>query len=131
MKLITLAILAAMATGAEARVQLKDDATIEDGLKVVAIGKILYKGCEQIKPRRLKAFSFARSLQSRARALGYSDDEIDAYLDSDADKDRVKSKARAYLQARGVDFAKPATLCTVGAAEIQAETAVGRFLRWR
>jgi len=131
MKLVTFAVLAALTTSAEARVQLKDDATIEDGLKTVAIGKMLYKGCDRITPRRIKAFSFARSLQSRARALGYSDTEIDAYLDSDTDKTRVKSKARAYLASKGVDFAKPSTLCSVGAVEIQTETAVGQFLRLR
>lgn len=131
MKFVTMAVLAAMTTGAEARVQLKDDATIENGLKTVAIGKMLYKGCDQISPRRLKAFSFARSLQSRARALGYSDAEIDAYLDSDIDKGRVKAKARAYLISKGVDFQASETLCTVGAAEIKGETAVGRFLRLR
>jgi hypothetical protein len=131
MKLVTLVILAALAGGAEARVQLKDDVTIENGLKTVAIGKMLYKGCDRISPRRIKAFAFARSLQLRARELGYSDAEIDAYLDSDTDKGRVKSKARAYLAAKGVDFANPATLCVVGAAEIKEQTAVGRFLRLR
>jgi hypothetical protein len=131
MKLATLIVLTALTTGAEARVQLKDDPTIESGLKVVAIGKMLYRGCEQISPRRIKAFSFARSLQSRARGLGYSDAEIDAYLDSDVDKERVKSSARAYLRAKGVDFSKTSTLCSVGAAEIKEETAVGQFLRLR
>ena len=132
MKLVALMTLAALTTGAaEARVSLKDDATIESGLRTVAIGKMLYKGCEQISPRRIKAFSFARSLQSRARDLGYSDAEIDAYLDSDADKQRVKTKARAYLKAQGANFAKPSTLCGVGAAEIKGGTAVGQFLRLR
>lgn len=131
MKLLTLAIFVALAAPAEARVKLQDDKTIEDGLQVVAIAKLLYRGCDNITPRRIKAFSFARSLQSRARDLGYSDAEIDAYLDSDTDKARVKGKARAYLKARGVDFKTSAKLCSVGATEIRAETSVGQFLRLR
>ena len=111
-----------------ARVALQDDAMIEDGLQIVATGRMLVKGCEAISPRRLRAFSFVRSLQKRARDLGYSDAEIDQYLDSDRDKDRVKAKARKYLEARGVNFNEPETLCSVGLAEIQAETTVGRFL---
>ncbi len=131
MKLMTLAILAAMTMPVEARTKLQDDTTIENGLTVVAIGKLLYKGCDNISPRRIKAFSFARSLQSRARGLGYTDAEIDAYLDSETDKNRVKKKARTYLSSRGVDFDNPATLCSVGASEIKTETDVGKFLRLR
>ena len=131
MKLITLAVLVAMTTSADARVQLKDDAVIEDGLVLVSTGKMLYRGCDAIAPRRLKALSFARSLQKRAQSLGYSNAEIDAYLDSETDKDRVKAKARAYLTGKGADLASSASLCSVGAVEINQETSVGRYLRLR
>lgn len=131
MKLVTLTILAAMTLPADARASLQSDTTIENGLVIVATGKMLYKGCDNITPRRIKAFSFARSLQLRARELGYSDAEIDAYLDSDTDKARVKSKARAYLKKQGADLSDPVSLCSVGASEIQSETSVGKFLRLR
>lgn len=131
MKFLTFVLVFALAGTVQARTALKDDPMIEDGLQIVATGKMLYRGCDAITPRRIKAFSFARSLQKRARALGYSDAEIDAYLDSEADKKRIKAKARNYLEGRGVDFKAPATFCKVGQSEIAKETAVGRFLRSR
>lgn len=121
--------LAASAVAAEARTRLQDDQVIEDGLRVVAIGKMLQRNCEAISPRRLKALSFALSLQRRARKMGYSDAEIDAYLDSEADKARIKAGARRYLEARGVEFENPSSFCTVGRGEIQNATNVGQFLR--
>ncbi len=127
--LIIAALLMAGTASAEARVALKDDKTIEAGLVTVAIGKVLYKSCEDISPRRIKAFSFARSLQSRAKSLGYSNAEIDAYLDSERDKDRVKAKAAKYLKSKGADMSNPASICAVGKKEIATETSVGKFLR--
>lgn len=126
--IILLLALGATATAADARVRLQDDKIIENGLRLVSIGKMLYRNCDDIKPRRFRAFQFARSLQSRARKMGYSDAEIDAYLDSDKDKDRIKGQARKYLEARGVNFSQPATFCKVGRAEIAAETTVGNLL---
>lgn len=121
--------LAAGAAASEARTPLSEDMVIEDGLRLVAIGKLLYRNCDAISPRRIKAFNFARSLYNRARELGYSDAEIDAYLDSDPDKDRVKASARAYLEMRGVQFGSASSFCEVGIAEIREETSIGQFLR--
>lgn len=117
------------ATAADARVALKDDKTIESGLVLVAAGKILRDTCDDITPRVLRAMSFARSLESRAKGLGYSRSEIDAYLKSDTDKARVKGKARAYLTSRGADMGQPATICAVGRDEIANGTSLGRLLR--
>jgi len=127
--LLFTAILMAGTASAEARVALKDDRTIENGLVIVAIGKVLYKTCNEITPRRIKAFGFARSLQSRAKSLGYTDAEIDAYLDSKKDKARVKAKAAAYLKSKGAKMDDPASICAVGRKEVAAQTGVGKFLR--
>ncbi|WP_159808261.1 DUF5333 domain-containing protein [Litoreibacter roseus] len=127
--MILAAALVASTASADARTRLQDDATIDNGLKIVAIGKMLTDKCSAIEPRRIKAFGFALSLQQRAKGLGYSDAEIDAYLDNDTEKKRIKSAARAYLRARGADFKKPETFCAVGKAEISNETKVGQYLR--
>lgn len=126
---VVAALFAAGAVQAQARVPLNEDRVLEDGLLVVAIGDYLRDNCEEIDARFWRSFNFARSLQARAYELGYSDDEIEAYLDDDAEKARVRAKARAYLEARGVVFGQPETFCTVGRAEISAETSVGRFLK--
>ena len=64
--------VAATTSLADARVALKDDKTIENGLVLVATGKILRDTCTDITPRVIKAISFARSLQARAKSLGRS-----------------------------------------------------------
>lgn len=114
---------------AQARVPLPEDRAIEDGLTLVAIGNELRKNCDAVSPKYLKTYNFVRGLHSRAKSLGYSEAEIEAYLDSDPDKARVDARARAYLTARGVDYASPETFCTVARAEIANGTSVGNFLR--
>lgn len=120
--------LAATAAPATARTALKDDPTIENGLVMVAVGKMLRDSCKDISPRYVQAYTFAKSLETRARKLGYSRDEIDAYLKSKADKERVKGKARAWLAARGARPGDTASLCAAGRAEI-ATGALGRFMQ--
>lgn len=120
------ALVAAMAlgaSGASARTALQDDATIENGLVLVAVGKMMRDQCPDISPRYIKAFAFAKSLESRAKSLGYSSAEIDAYLKSKSDKKRVKAKARDWIASRGDD------VCEVGRAEIAGGTTLGALLR--
>ena len=111
------------ASVAQARTALKDDATIENGLVLVAVGKMMRDQCADISPRYIPAFAFAKSLESRAKKLGYSSAEIDAYLKSKDDKARVKAKARDWIAARGGDA------CAVGRAEIAGGTTLGGLLR--
>lgn len=125
---VALAVVGSTAL-AQARVPLPEDRAIEDGLTLVAIGNELRKNCSAVSPKYLKTYNFVRGLHNRAKSLGYSEAEIEAYLDSDPDKARVDARARAYLTARGVDYGQPETFCTVARAEIQRGTSVGSFLR--
>ena len=108
---------------AQARTALQDDPTIENGLVLVAAGKMLRDECDDISPRYFKAIAFARALERRAKKLGYDRGEIEAYLDSRTDKNRVKGKARAWLASRGDD------ICAVGRAEIAGGTTLGGLLK--
>lgn len=120
---IVAAALAMAAPMASARTALQDDATIENGLVLVAVGKMMRDECPDISPRYIKAFAFAKSLESRARKLGYNRAEIDAYLKSKSDKKRVKAKARDWIAARG------GNVCEVGRAEIAKGSTLGALLR--
>ncbi len=122
-------VLLATTAAADARVALQDSKTIEDGLVIVAIGDALRKNCDTITPRVFRAYGYARKLYNQARALGYSDDEIDAYLDSEADKARVRGKAGAYLAKQGVKKDDPASYCAAGQSEIERNTQIGVLLR--
>lgn len=124
-----LALGLAGASGADARVPLGEDAELRDGLTLVAAGNYLRRNCDAVTPRIFRALSYAQKLHNRGRALGYSDAEIEAFLDDEDEKDKVKARAKAYLEARGVDFDEPETFCTVALAEIQDGTGVGWFLK--
>ncbi|MEX0311253.1 MAG: DUF5333 family protein, partial [Tateyamaria sp.] len=61
--------------------------------------------------------------------LGYSDKEIRAYVDSDAEKDRMRAKGEAYLAQHGVSYDNPNSFCTLGQREIERNSAIGVYLR--
>lgn len=127
--LLTTALFLALSTSADARVALKDDAKIENGLTLFAIGDRLDETCTDISVREFKTKAYALSLFNHARGLGYSASEIDAYLDSDTDKQRIKSRAASYLKSKGADMNNPASICAVGKKEVVDQTSVGRYLR--
>lgn len=130
MRLILSAVLAiAVATPVLAKPPLRDVAEIDDGLMAIAIADEIRKSCDDISARMVRAMSTIRSLKKRAEALGYSDEEIDDYVTSKAEKKRMRAKATAYLSSRGVEASDTKALCRFGKTEISRETDIGRLLR--
>ncbi|MBV2360568.1 DUF5333 domain-containing protein [Thalassococcus sp. CAU 1522] len=117
-----------LAAPAAAKPPLRDVAKIDDHLMAVAIADEIRKSCEDISPRMIKAYSVLRSLKSDARALGYSDEEIEDYVTSKAEKARMRAKADAWLKARGVDPKDRAALCAFGKTEIARGSRIGELL---
>jgi len=131
-KTLTVALTTLMLTaqnGAAAAQSLRDDKQIDDGLTVIAAGDMIQKYCDTISPRWFAAYSFARSLESRAKSLGFSDQEIEDYVENKAEKARVKGQARAYLVSQGLDPALPETYCEVGRYEIERNSQIGVLLK--
>jgi hypothetical protein len=104
-------------------------AHITEGLINTAIAYEIDRVCESIDGRTLEGISFLWSLKQHASELGFSDDEIRAYVDDDTEKDRLEAIARDRLRAMGAVEGEPETYCTLGRAEIAARSEVGRFLR--
>ncbi len=121
--------LTALALPAQAKQPLREVAEVEQAILVIGQADEIRRMCPEIEPRRVKVVFFILSLENRARALGYSKDEIDAYLDSDADKARLKTKAASLLAAKGVDTSDPQSYCAVGMREIQKSSQIGALLR--
>lgn len=114
---------------AEARPPLSDVAEIDDTLMVIAIADDIRKRCDGIDARLWRALRTIQALEARARDLGYSDDEIEAYVSADAEKARMRAKALAWLDGQGVDGGDAAALCAYGRQAIAQDTPVGRLLR--
>ncbi|AHM02638.1 hypothetical protein roselon_00181 [Roseibacterium elongatum DSM 19469] len=108
---------------------LRDDPTLRDGLTVFAIGRRIDRRCDEIDARRLQAFGFLRGLVHHAESLGFTRDEIEAYVEDEDEQERYKQIARAYFAERGVDWRDNDGICRVGRDEISSGSPIGRLLR--
>jgi hypothetical protein len=131
MRLLTALLIASLSfSGAAfAKLALRDVAEIDDALMHVAIADAIRKSCNDINARLIRAYSELTRLKSLARDLGYSEDEVEAYVTSKAEKARMKVKAEQYLQANGVRLDDIPALCRFGQEQIQAQTVIGQLLR--
>lgn len=127
--LIACVTLILPAAAVAAKPALRDVAEIENTLFAVAIADEVRDNCASINARMFKAIGVLRALRARANKLGYSDGEIRAYIESDAEKARMRAKGERFLKANGVSYAKPETFCTFGRAEIAKSSAIGALLR--
>lgn len=126
-------LLAAAVPGvsASARPALSEVPEIENTLFAVAVADAVRDRCEGIDARLVKAYGVLWSIRARANELGYSDEEIRAYVDSDREKARMRAKGEAFLAQRGVSLDKTETLCAFGREEIARNSAIGALLKAR
>ena len=127
--LMTAAVLATALTGAARAEGLADEPEIRDGLLVVGMAYEISRKCESIDARKLTGIRTLLNLKSRARELGYSSEEIDAYIDDKTEKARLEGIARGQLAQLGVIADDPETYCVVGRDQIAKGTGIGRLLR--
>lgn len=125
------AIIVMAVTAADARPSLRDVPKIENGLFSIAVADKIRSECGDISARMLRALSELKSLESHARGLGYTKDEIKSYIRSDAEKNRMRAKRDAYLATQGVVKTDPATYCAAGRAEIKNSSQIGALLKAR
>ena len=112
-----------------AQTALKDVAKVRDGIIYVGMAYEISEQCDSIGARLFRGLGYLQSLRRHARDLGYSEAEIDAYINDEAEKDRLEGIARAQLASLGAVPGQEATYCTVGRAQMDASTRVGWLLR--
>lgn len=130
---MTRAVLAFIVLAAPAAAQdvpaLSRDPRITEGLFATAMAYEIGRVCPTLDGRRVEGLAFLLSLQAYARSQGFSQDEIDAYIDDEAEFDRLEGIARERLAGMGAVEGQPGTYCAVGQAEIAKGSQVGRLLR--
>jgi hypothetical protein len=119
-------VLALFASAASAG--LEDETRITEGLITVGIAYEISEVCPEIGARRLRGLRYLLALRAAAADLGYSETEIESFIDDDAAKDRLEAVARARLAAKGAREGDVAAHCRVGAAELAADSQIGRLL---
>ena len=77
------------------------------------------------------AWTTINALESRAKRMGYSDEEIEDYVTSKAEKKRMRKRGEAFLKARGVALDNDAAYCTFGREEIAKGSQIGVLLKER
>ena len=108
---------------------LDQEVEINEGLIAISMADRIRTSCPEISARFIEAFIFLKSLESKALALGYDGSEIKAFINDADEKDRVLGLAHARLATIGALPDQPATYCTVGLAEIQTGSAIGKLLK--
>jgi len=129
---LSMGVAAAQArTQAEVNAALRADSEIFNGLYVMGIAHGIRDTCPTIDARMLRANSLALTLYNRARSLGFSYDEVRAFLRDDEQKADLRAIVIAYYNSRGAQVEQPETICALGEAEIAAGTSAGALLRAR
>jgi uncharacterized membrane protein len=107
---------------------LGNEAAITEGLIATAIAYEIGKECDGVDARILRGLAYLNSLRDEARRLGYSNQEIDAYIDDEEAKDRIEALARERFAALGGVEGDAESYCAVGRAEIAKGSQIGQLL---
>ena len=126
----TLALCLGVPFGAaQAKPSIRDVPELYEPLFYIAVANEIRKTCPDISERRLKGINALWSLRNRANQLGYSDKEIEAFYESEAERARMAERGEAYLARFGERRDDPASLCAFGRAEIERNSAIGVYLK--
>ncbi|NAZ35807.1 DUF5333 domain-containing protein [Rubellimicrobium sp. CFH 75288] len=101
---------------------------ITEGLIDTAIAYEIGRVCDSLEGRRLQGLAFLWSLEGHARRLGFSNEEIQAYIRNREEKARLEGIARARLRAMGAVEGQAETYCAVGRAEMEKGSRIGGLL---
>jgi len=122
-------VFVTLAASSSAKPALKDVPEVRDGLIAVGIAYEISEQCKDIRARWLRGVNYLERLKGRAKTMGYSQAEIDAYVDNRDEQRRLEGIARAQLADMGARANDSASYCSVGRAEMEEGSLVGYFLR--
>jgi len=125
------ALMLAIPVMAAGKPPLREVSQIDDRMLWVAIAIEISDRCDSIEPRTLRGLNYLWSIRSEAQKLGYSNAEIKAYVDSKAEKDRMRGRGEVYVRAQGLNPENNADLCKLGQAEVAKASQIGAFLRMK
>lgn len=108
---------------------LQQEEDINRGLLVVAVADKIRRECDSIGGRLFTARSYANALKDMASERGYSDDEIDAYINDKQNKAAMRERRNAYYEKHGASNLDPNSLCVLGRSEINKNSQIGRLLK--
>ena len=120
---------AAIAGSASTKPGLPGETDINNGLLAVAAADKIRRECDSISARFFRARSYLNGLKELASERGYTESEIDAYINNDAEQDKMRAKRNAYFKSKGASNLDPDSLCVLGREEIRKNSQIGSLLR--
>lgn len=125
------ALCLAVPVPAASAASLAQETDINDALFVIAVANEIRKECDSISPRLFTAIGRMNDLKAEARRRGYSDDEIDAYVNDKEEKRKMRERRNDYIRAQGAIPDDGPSLCALGRTEIAKQSAIGALLKAR
>ncbi|MCA0045267.1 DUF5333 domain-containing protein [Celeribacter litoreus] len=122
----------AMMSGAAAAAELpplREQKAIDTNMLWAGLAIETSDQCPTLDLRTFKGLTFLWGVKTDASDLGYTDDQIRAYVESDAEKDRIRALGTKYIADAGFDPSTPEGLCAFGEAEIARGSIIGSFLK--
>ncbi|MDB6181334.1 DUF5333 domain-containing protein [Paracoccus fistulariae] len=107
---------------------LSQEKYVNDRLIAARIADRIRRECPGYGARMIYAFNEARALKRYARDKGYSEAQIDAFLDSKEDRRRIYAVAEDYLTGKGAKLGDTQSFCTVGQQEFANNSYIATFL---
>ncbi len=120
--------IAGLPAAAQGLPPLSQDGFVNDSLRAAAIGDTIRRNCPSISARFFVALRKLRELERYARARGYSDEQIRAFIRSPEDRARLEREARDYMLKNGVVEGVKETYCALGRAEIASKSLIGQLI---
>ena len=130
------ALVAGSAVGATSQAEVNDTLrstpAIYNGLFTAALIKHVTDTCPAIEPPgRMRRVSFFLGLYNQARGLGFSRDQIEAFVEDKSEQARLRGVVESHLTRAGVDPKSETEVCAYARSQIAERTALGRQLRER
>lgn len=131
--LSSLCLAAALAAApAYATEPLNQNAHITDSLVAAKVGDTIRKTCPSISARMFTVLMKMNDLEAFARAQGYTEAEVKAFLKDKTEKARINGLAETYLKQAGVVEGDVESYCQAGRDEIANGTLAGSLLKsWK
>ena len=128
-KTLIAAAVVGLTLGSVAQANPANVERVTEGLIAAGMAIELDDNCSDVRVRMLRGLNFLQGLKNHLQDLGYSNAEIDAYIDNRSEKQRLETLARQRLNALGVRTDDASTYCTVAQTQIAQGTQVGQLLR--
>jgi hypothetical protein len=104
---------------------------INDRLFAASVGDQIRRNCDRISARMLRVLADANRLKNHAISLGYTEDEISAYVKNTTEISKMKRRRDAYLVDHGALGQGSEAYCALGRAEIARGSLIGSLLKAR